>query len=243
MGPRVAVLFRGYHAYDTMPPGRNGCTHPPASFDWRGPAPNIERTVLAPLRARSQCVDIFLATYVSDPETQADLEATLRPRATIYNPHNQGLKQSDVLAGGLRLIIDTVRAPGALAYDEVYVLRFDAVYKMPVTDWNLGTGRGIWLPFEDDDNRLVGDIVMVIRGAYMLLKVWHTFDYMAKAGRADMHCFREYQGAMHIPMAFICTGHYCSNTVHNAPSSRNPLYVLYGRAYHFDDAPKEPEKL
>lgn len=238
MSPRVAVLFRGYHAYDRMPPDRKALTQQPKAFDFRDPWPNIERMVLAPLRAQAKSIDIFVSTYISDPDTQAALEALLCPRACLFHAHAQGLTQTDIVANGLRLVADACN--GVSSYDAVYVLRFDVVYKTPVMEWCTGTGMGMWLPFKDVFDPMVGDIVMVVRGSlYMLLKVCHIVQHMAKKKLISFHDFRGYLDTMHIPMAFICEGHYDSNTSKQIPQSCNPLYVLYGRPYHFDDAPTE----
>jgi len=231
--PRIAVLFRGYHYYTHMPPNRRPSTNPPTAFDFRRPWPHIRETVMEPLSARGN-VSVFVSTYVSDHETQAALETALRPRRILYHGHDANLKQTDILADGLHLILgDNV------VYDEVWIVRFDVMYKIPMSSWPAAVfdAQGVVVPFRERvTHKLLSDVLIVVRGSwYVLLKVWSAVDALAKRNMIDMHTIADSYETMRIPYTTMYDEGYNSNTSTGDPV--NPLFVLYGRYYRGKDAP------
>jgi hypothetical protein len=231
---QIAVLFRGHHHYTSMPSNRRVGAVPnkhiaPTSFDFRKVLPHIQAIVMAPLKSRGD-VAVFVSTYVSDHETQTDLEEALAPRRLVYHDNDASLNQCDILANGLQLILDE-----SVAYDEVWVVRFDVMYKAPMSSWpKVFDAEGVVLPFGCLETKLLSDVVIVVRGSwYLLAKIFAATTALAKRGSVDLHGVGELYDRTHIPYTTMYTQRYCSNTAVGV----NPLYVLYGRKYDGDDAP------
>ena len=242
MPPRIALLFRGFHAYRHKPQGRSAAAL--GAFDFRGPWPNIRRTLLLPLQRRG-AVTCFAATYESDAPTQAALEAALdlAPDRVLYHPATEGLMQADVLGAGLRMVL--VASLGR-DFDEVWVARFDVVYKQPLERWPLGRllPRGVTLPFREHDQRepgLVGDVLLVLSGHWLpLARVFHITQQLATSREVvALHRLARELEAASVPWGTLYDGCFESNTIGKGPECNNPLYLMYGRPYHFGDAPTE----
>jgi hypothetical protein len=229
---RIALLLRGFHAYAQRPRNRNPLS--PSSFDFRETWSNIDGCIVAPLRLRGD-VSVYIATYRSDAPTQAALEGMLQPKRVVYRD-DVGYQQLHLIRDGLQLLLDE-----EADFDEVWIVRFDLIYKAPMDAWPLHRlqAGGATVPFCCE--KTMCDTLFVVRGGwYVLAKFWAAICTGISLGAAaDLHPGASYFKACRLPWAAFHAGAYDSATHSAALESKNPMYMMHGRAYHFDDAPRE----
>ena len=226
---RIAVVFRGFHKRSKT---HDGSAMP---FDFRNTWHNVERCILAPLRARGTVV-VYAATYKSDTATETEVKRLLQPKRALFQEPSPGYTQCDAICDGVRMVLDDSEE----RFDELWVLRFDLVYKMPIDAWQLERmhPHGVTVPFGNFD-RMTGDALFALRGGwYIFAKFWQAAR-ISKAKGFGVHLHRgpEIFEAAHLPWSTFVDGDYDSATFMKSKDCNNPMYVMAGRPYHFSDAP------
>lgn len=229
---RIAILFRGCHYLHPNNPGKPWTVD---VVDYRACTDNIHRMILDPLRNAGYKVDIYLGTYKS-PIFDTVLHE--------FNPVQVVTFDDPRLRTQLEMTTKAVHSLPENRYDRIFVLRFDLKYKIPITDWDIPWGNdapktciwAAWREYGSDDRN--GDAIFVLDGEDALRHMKEALtlhDYTC-----DLHglckILKGLEGT-HIDY-LIKTGCYDSATFWPSPASKNPLYVMHGKAYYFDDIPE-----
>lgn len=233
---RVAIVLRGFHYKEETGKTFNNNN---LAFDYRNTINSIKKNVLEPLNILRE--DIYVCSYSSQ------IDGTLRDH---FNGENIFLQPGDARSTQCVALYSGLEAflPGLEKYDRVFILRFDLVYKAPITNWaarvfELELAGTLWLAFRMRENALqfIADTIFATSGSGLrpfidALKHYTTTEEYRREP-ASLH----YIGPMlPMPVDFIISdGHfYDTNTSYDArPECKNPIYVMYGRDYHFDDYP------
>ena len=263
---KTAILMRGHHYY-TNPYWmvnensnrhvydlNSRCSHSPRSFDYRDCFKNIEDNVINPIRNISD-VDIYITTQHSDIEkTLYDIKGITK----VVHP-DYPESQNSTTKKGIEQINDS--------YDCYLIMRFDLQFKQSILNlwdykrketvfclWKESTHVG--MPWEknlwEQHNRLP-DTMHIINGG----KTWNCFKKAINDFYPDNNCSESYmmpwgelitpaRGLHHLypfliknccTIDFLVDNFYACDTSLPYTCSKNPIYALYGRSYHFDDYP------
>jgi len=124
-----------------------------------------------------------------------------------FNKHNQSNNLYNLL-----LLVEN-----PTEYDQVLVTRFDVLYKIPVTQWNLEKDK-IMIPFQQPDSGL-NDCIHVFPGS-----LYHSFMNKLKDYHADSIHYITFDDTK-----FMFEKKYYSDTDYPEyfPLNTNPLYILH----------------
>lgn len=243
---RIAIVLRGFHYKQETSKTFNNNN---LAFDYRNTIHSIKKDILEPLNIPAE--DVYVCSYSSP------IDSTLGSHFNAANIFLQnaapGLTQCVALYSGLDRFL-----PELEKYDRVFILRFDFVYKAPITKWAARVfefggddGSKLWLAFPMRENALqfIADTIFAIGGGGGgggdgLRQFINTLkDYTTTNEYRREPTTLHYIGPMlPMPVNFIVAdGHfYDTNTSYDArPECKNPIYVMYGRDYYFDDYPSQ----
>mmetsp|Transcript_48790 Transcript_48790/g.66485 ORF Transcript_48790/g.66485 Transcript_48790/m.66485 type:complete len:280 (-) Transcript_48790:73-912(-) len=239
-GKRIAILYRGHATRDlkgTLERSKPGhlskndhlAQSANYTFDYRDIWANHAENVFDALtEAGVALADVYTCLHKSalDEHVLRDLQ----PLRYHFESNPDSL-QGNQIATGLALI-------DPLAYDLILILRMDLLFKAPVTTWNVDFTR-LNVPFRSINDTpnyctcLVGDTIIGFPPSMASRVVRHCGPM-----HTNCHGLGQRFDDVHLLVQGQC---YNSNTGVEADEgyhvAKNPLYVLYGRYYDYDDAP------
>ena len=216
---RAAVVLRGAHAlHDGWGP-----------LDWRRSYESLLASYIRPRRADGYAVHIYYHTHTSN-ESET-LRRLLQPRA-----YSEVSTTYQVESGRNALAL----LPKNFRYDEYLFTRFDLLYKLPVTHWNL-SATAFNVPFENADP----PTAKFTRGKNMTSysDVFFVF-YAQHVANFSVCLIRNWRRVGGLHLALQANPWYDLGHVHTMRSDRfgsdtdlasrfpdncNPLYVLWRR--------------
>jgi hypothetical protein len=211
---RNLIVFRGDYAQVRYP---------------KAVCKNLHSYVLQYMKEKGIGIDVIFCTYPSDIDKLKVYENSFNPINIYYTESGQVLNFKE----SLRRAHDIYNK-----YDYIIFLRFDIVYKMNISEWDIFTKEGVILPYKErtnyyDTQSLYGDVIIVMsqyvfsEAAYALLScnvnAFHLLHNISSIIQSR---------SPHITIHTIVDGHYQSNTGLKMHDTRlNPIYIQVRYAY------------
>ena len=206
---------------------------PNAVFDFRAIWEQQITKVLYPLKESGAIVDRFVSVHSSYLDTE--VLQLIKPLRWHFEKNPESA-QGQQIKSGLALIQNEHRSSGK-NYNFIVVLRLDLLFKMEITKWPLNLNM-LNVPFRSINDTpnyctcLVADTILAFPPNFIDRVIRYC-------GETDTSCHG--LGASFSDVSIMFDGQcYNSNTGVEADeysTSRNPLYILYGRYYEYGDAP------
>jgi hypothetical protein len=250
---KTAVLIRGHHHYEEHLGKPNTSeirmTTSPKQFDYREFYHSIIKNIINPIKNLQASIDIYISTYHSKiEETLFNLEHF----KNINLLNIDGSSQILTLKKGLDIIPNQ--------YDSYLILRFDLLYKKPITDfWQPKNEEKIFLTWKETEHlwkshNRIGDALFIINGKKSfedfkngIKKYLHTEDYNYNTKAKDGEIYFPTRSAHYAypfiknetnNIEFLVDGYYDTGTSIPNPLCKNPIYIQAKRPYYFDDYPE-----
>jgi len=169
---KILIIFRG--GYSRVPDPEFVCK-------------NIENYILLPLIKNNDTFDIVFSTYNENPQKLEFFNKHLNPIKTFFTQNGQIINFKETLNNINGLYGD---------YDYILFLRFEAIYKIPINEWNFQNKEGLILPFKEDTKELFDE------------SGWYN-DNIIIVSKSSFEMF--YQGIIHADYSLFNP----SNTLHN----------------------------
>ena len=224
MGKKVLIVFRG--GYERVTDVEFICK-------------NIQMYVQNPLlENNTNAMDIVFSTYNNDITKLHRFTEILQPKKTFFTHSGQITNFKETLNHIEPLTKD---------YDCIVFLRFEAIYKKPIVEWNCIEKDGLCLPFKEDTKELFAatgwhnDNIITVStnhfanfckgihtaqgNLFMPPNTLHNLANMLKTSYPD------------IPIHCMVDGYYQSNSIQFTQSDEHlsPLYILTHYPYHGKD--------
>jgi hypothetical protein len=250
---RTAILIRGHHFYDQklgkFDTSERRQETAPNIFDYRICYDSIIKNIINPIINLNSKIDIYISTYKSEIDyTLKELENF----KDITLLDIEGMSQMHTMKMGLDLIKND--------YDTYIILRFDLLYKKTIVsfNWNPLNNETIHLTWKEtetlwDKHNRIGDALFIINGKksfenfkLSINNYLHTNDITYFSYTKDGELYYPSRSAHYLyefldknlnNIKFLVDGYYDTGTSSNNTLSNNPIYVMYGRPYFFNDYP------
>jgi hypothetical protein len=250
---KTAVLIRGHHHYDEHLGKPNTSeirmTNSPKQFDYRVCYNSITDNIINPIKKFDSKIDIFISTYKSKIENTLPLLDNFKDLKIL---DINGCSQTLTLKKGLELIPNE--------YDNYLILRFDLLYKNNITNfWTpQKDDENIYLTWKEtkelwDKHNRIGDALFIINGKNSFAHFKNAVTNYLHSEENSYHSNAS-DGELYYPsrslhyaypfieketknIKFLLDEYYDTGTSSPNILSKNPIYVQYGRPYHFDDCP------
>ncbi len=221
-------------------PKRIGVGCDPVDFDFKKSKDNMTEMVINPLKDIFHVDTYASASYDSDFKL---IKKVLHPKSIWYDKKEINLgadrKQSLHVNNAINGIIGCLEK--GIEYDHYLLIRFDMIFKQKITNFMRDFSSSIVFPFREvghttqnkkcvcDSMHLFnvnGDVKNKILFFNKLFDVFRSPLYLDAQERANI---------LGISTGFMIDGEYDTNTGRPFTSSVNPIYVLGGRQYFFED--------
>jgi len=210
-------------------------------IDWRASQRSLWESYVEPRRRNGSVVDVYYHTYES-PEAK-ELEARYAPvRCRVTRHFSSSKSRFAAHQTSLLLALETLVPPKEV-YDEIFVARFDLLFKSKVTDWRVKDGA-FNVAFRDVDRRKHCDVLWLFPGSALpeivedLKKILHKPPHRNCCG-GELHFYHPKSLALN----YMVDGHFSSDTdwPDKFPYNVNPIYVLHRvRGFRPRPGPRPP---
>jgi hypothetical protein len=224
MDRRCAILLRGHAKRMERDYAQ--------AFDFTKTWPNIEHQLIKPFRRDTE-TDLFLALQSSDLDQQ--VAASLNPHSHVFLDH--AVSQFAGYLEGLRLI-----QGAGVQYDFVVASRLDLLFKTAVTDFLPDLKKFNFCWTEPNPWQLVCDVVHIFSYSYLepfikVLEIVKDSEFLDRC--VGQLLIRRIVDAMigTENVNFLVKERFFSGTDGDSPAHRNPMYIIFGPRYVFDDFP------
>lgn len=190
--------------------------------------------------------DIVFSTYNDSLSKLDEFTVHLRPSKTFFTPQvNQRVNFQATLRNVLPLI--EMNDVNNTSYDYIIFLRFEAIYKLPLEEWNFRGKHGLIVPFKEDSEGLFkregfyNDNIIIVSNSMI-----HQFADAILTGPPQMFPSNNLHNIANIiklkypAMQVHCLvdGYFQSNTDYctQVEGHLSPLYILTHYPYKGRDA-------
>lgn len=215
---KCAIMLRGHHHRID----RYG-----NQVDSRSAVSSYQQQIIQPLKKQFEQVDIFLCTHPSHVETE--IVKTYEPVGCYIDHDGWCYTQKHMMFKALAMLRGS-------DYDKYFILRFDCLWKKPVTEWDVWLpGDNAYIPWREYhhlwmEGYRVGDQLHVVDGnclqGFADSLVFHHRE-------ADMNFHYIYDPLVHMlgrdKVKFMCEGYFDSDPIKPTPLANNPLFYILGR--------------
>ena len=202
---------------------------------------NIQSKVLRALAEKDLKYDVFFSTYNDDFEKLTVYKKALSPKRIYFSQNGQVINFKETLE-----FID----PFVKSYKFIVFLRFEAIYKLPITEWNFFDKSGLILPFKEDTGALF-DKTGWYNDSIIILSSDIFFNFKNSLFACAKEMFQP-ENTLHnlanivlkydktIPVSCLFDGYFQSNHSHYPQSDDHlsPLYILVHYPYNGSDKNK-----
>ena len=130
---KILIIFRG--GYSRVPDPEFVCK-------------NIEQYIVLPLSKDKHIFDVVFSTYNENPQKLEIFNKHLNPIKTFFTQNGQIINFKETL-NNIKPLYDE--------YDYILFLRFEAIYKIPINEWNFQNKEGLILPFKEHTEKLFNE--------------------------------------------------------------------------------------
>jgi len=126
---------------------------------------NWYRTIFYKLKENNIEYDIFFITYDSEILSGLNTKETILYSDQIKNQSDSCQPQKQSLLDSIKLYTES-----EIKYSKLIILRFDIIYKIPITEWNHFNDEGIILTNKDvhwPSHKLYSDVVFIIDNKFI----------------------------------------------------------------------------
>jgi hypothetical protein len=203
--PKYCIVFRGHNQRS-----RNNMSALDNVRNWN-------KTIFDKLKENNIEYDIFFITYNS--EILSYLKEVLNPKKIILCS-DEIKNQADSCQSQKQSLLDSIKlyTKSDIHYSKLIILRFDIIYKIPITEWNHFNDEGIILTNKDvhwPSRKLYSDIVFIVDNKFIF-----TFAEAVENIRHLPHDVGKYLFENNKPLLVMY------NTYHHMES--HPLFVRGG---------------
>jgi len=198
---------------------------------------NINTYIIEPLRSENYIPDIIFSTYNENLRKLDIYTRYLSPKKILFtNKYDNQVPNFKETLNNMKSIYSE--------YSYIIFLRFEAIYKIPITKWNFYNKIGVILPFKEDSKEMFekvqwyNDNIIIISNNYFQ----QCADIIIQA---PTHLFTPGGGTLHnipnilhridntIPIHCLVDGFYQSNSItyDNYDEHVSPLYILVHYPY------------
>jgi hypothetical protein len=219
---KILIVFRG--GYTRVPNVEHVCK-------------NIIEYIIEPLRSDNYVPDVLFSTYKEDLPKLDIYKQYLSPiQITFTNSHIRQITNFKETLHNIKSLYSQ--------YSYIIFLRFEAIYKIPISKWNFYNKTGIFFPFKEDSKKLFeekqwyNDNIIIISNNYfeqcaniLIQAPTHVFT----PGGITLHNIPTilHQIDSTIPIHCLVEGFYQSNSItyDNYDEHVSPLYILVHYPY------------
>lgn len=196
---------------------------------------NFEKMILNPLQKRFE-TEIYISSWNSPVEQELQKISNNIILHSMENFDKKGYQQTNIIHNGLNLIPENKN-------DLIIILRFDLLYKKPITDWVpfnkkfdiclpwRGSGLGpksIW-----KKAKIISDFFFIIKNNKNNLNKFKKTILENKKRNYELHWIYPSLIKKKLKIIFADNGFYPSKSC--TKHKPNPIYINYNRPYHFND--------
>lgn len=221
--PKLLIVFRG--GYERVPDTEFVCE-------------NIKEYIFKPLSNNNIKYDVVFSTYNNDSQKLLIYKKNLMPINIFFTQNGQIINFKETLKNVKSL---------SSYYNHVILLRFEAIYKISIFEWDFFNKNGVILPFKEDNEELFNktgwynDNIIIVSGIYFnkFCDIIYNAPYESFTPEHTLHNIVNiiHNSDKTIPVYCLISGYFQANNPNFVQDDKklSPIYVLVHYPYHGKD--------